>query len=119
MKKRLLLPLTVSLLGIMLLGAPAANSNEESVGRDDRDKEYFFYGRDGHIHDFAIEYPIKTIPSNYGRIVAILESPFNPKERELWFEANDGTVRRLVLIPVKKKKPPYLIYQEVLKLERD
>lgn len=107
------------LLGLFLIFSKLGYSQVETYSKDDRDKKYEYFGRDGHIHDNLIEYPIYTIPSIYGRLVSMHRSPFNPKERELWFEANDGTIRRIVLVPIKNRIPPYLIYQEVIRLDRD
>jgi len=102
----------------LFLSAPAL-AEHKGFEKENRDKKYEFFGRDGHIYDFTTEYALHSIPSSYGRLVSVQRSPFNPKERELWFEANDGTVRRVILVPIKKRKPPFMMYQEVIRIERD
>jgi len=119
MSRKISTLLSSFVLGLFLFLSTSGLAEHEGFDKENRDKVYEFYGRDGHVYDTSIEYVVRTIPSSYGRLVSVQRSPFNPKERELWFEANDGTVRRVVLVPIKKRKPPYMIYQEVIRFERD
>lgn len=106
------------LIGFLWL-EKSALAQEETFSKDDRDQKIEYFGADHQVHDRLIEFPIETIPASYGRLVAVHRSPFNPKERELWFEGNDGVVRQVVLVPIENRVPPYMIYQQVLTLERD
>lgn len=98
---------------------PNVSAEEKTFSQENRDKKYEFFGRDGRIYDNTVVLGVQTIPSNYGRLVSVLPSPSNPRGRELWFEANDGTVRRVVLVPVKNRPVPFMIYREIVQLERD
>ncbi len=119
MQKRLALFGVSLFLAAVLLWGSSALAQEKTFSKDDRDQKIEYFGRDGRVYDDLVEFRLETIPATYGRLVAIDRSPFNPKERELWFEGNDGVVRRVVLVPVKNRKPAYMIYREVLTLERD
>lgn len=105
--------------GLLLGASTSLFAEEKPFARENRDKQYEFFGRDGHLYDSTVEEAVQTLPAGYGKLISVLPSPSNPRGRELWFEANDGTVRRVVLVPVKNRRPPFLIYRDVLRLERD
>ncbi len=117
MRNRILLGL-LPFLSFILLSIPAF-AQEETFSKDDRDQKIEYFGADQQVYDNLLEFPIETIPATYGRLVSVHRSPFNPKERELWFEGNNGVIRRVVLVPIKNRVPPFMIYRQVLTLERD
>lgn len=113
------LPVAWVVLLAVSAGPFPVSAEEEKFSRENRDKKYEFFGRDGQLYDSTEEFSVQTIPADYGRMVAVLVSPSNPKQREIWFEANDGVVRRVILVPIKNRKPPFLVYREILRFERD